>query len=134
MAGAAAPSTSPITVTVQAVAPLGIWTWNLRFSTCAICRVDLDCIPPAAGAADDVDDAGDAEGASDPRAASSTCIVHVGACTHCFHRTCIQQWLRIRRVCPMCNAEWHLEHVHTGDTEVASAQVPPFQHAPPHPL
>uniref|UniRef100_A0A336LL61 CSON009721 protein n=1 Tax=Culicoides sonorensis TaxID=179676 RepID=A0A336LL61_CULSO len=25
-------------------------------------------------------------------------------CHHCFHRRCISQWLKIRQVCPQCNA------------------------------
>ena len=30
----------------------------------------------------------------------------VGKCGHAFHETCINSWIKEKKVCPLCNKKW----------------------------
>lgn len=63
------------------------WEWNLKFDTCAICRISLQSI-------NDKD--------------NHICI---GNCNHVYHQECINKWLSKRNVCPLCNQDWNTKNI-----------------------
>ena len=34
------------------------------------------------------------------------CPLERGPCNHCFHLQCVDRWLRTKKSCPICRAEW----------------------------
>ncbi len=63
---------------------------------CAICRKALSAR------------CGECESSQEDRACQGT--DHNAACFHTFHFECIEQWLRRRWCCPLCNATWIKPH------------------------
>ena len=57
--------------------------------TCAICRNELGEPCTACSVKSLVD-----------------CQVSQGKCGHEFHTHCLEQWLPIKRICPVCNLQW----------------------------
>ena len=95
------PSRDPI---LHWIEPIGVWKWDLRFTTCAICRGDLNqaTVVSTAQAGSQAEDTCQFRQCTD---------VLVGSCDHIFHRFCIENWLRRRHVCPLCNAPWAVKEV-----------------------
>lgn len=64
---------------VTIVHAVGVWNWNVKNDTCAICHMGLH---------------------------NSSNAVKVSTCGHAYHADCIQPWLEKRNVCPLCMAPW----------------------------
>ena len=67
------------------------WSWDVHNENCAICRNNL-CEPSVNAETSDV-----TEFSYRPV---------VGVCNHAFHNDCISNWLKTKKVCPLCNAPW----------------------------
>lgn len=75
---------------------VAFWSWEIELDVCAICRNSLyePSIEHQASGIEDV-------------------TIAWGVCNHCFHLECIERWLRLRNVCPMCSAQWEFQKVRT---------------------
>jgi RING-box protein 1 len=38
---------------------------------------------------------------------NTNCSTVIGDCGHAYHEHCINEWLKLKRVCPLCNKVWH---------------------------
>ena len=66
-------------VSVDWIDPLAVWSWNsLKYTTCSICRIDLNDIAIVASDSNTTYEHADA-----------FTDVFVGGCGHTFHRVCI---------------------------------------------
>ena len=36
----------------------------------------------------------------------TNCNVEIGDCGHAYHAHCLSEWLKMRKVCPLCNKVW----------------------------
>lgn len=82
-------------VHVECVEWFGTWSWQHKHDTCSICRESIDsaCV----GNMPDID-----------RLERCGEVV-VGKCSHVFHSVCLESWLTINHVCPLCNQPWETE-------------------------
>jgi RING-box protein 1 len=79
-------TTPPTTISqVHWIEPIALWEWDLRFI-------------PSEVAQDDV--------VNDPFQQCTDVLL--GTCNHIFHRFCIENWIRTRNVCPLCNTTWSI--------------------------
>ena len=63
----------------------GYWNWTIHNNSCAICRNYI--FEPSDNSCD-----------------GSHAVV--GVCNHAYHFNCIENWLKTRNVCPLCNVKW----------------------------
>lgn len=70
----------------------GTWSWNFKFDMCSICKESID------------DNACMLQQNFDALEISGEVLV--GQCSHVFHRLCIEEWQKVRSVCPLCNQPW----------------------------
>ena len=75
-----------------------LWTWDMGFDTCAICRNSL--MEPSIEAQ-----------ANPGREDEAGLKVAWGVCNHVFHQDCIGRWLKSRSTCPLCNKEWDVTKI-----------------------
>jgi RING-box protein 1 len=68
---------------------LSFWTYNLKHNTdCTVCRCNLNANSIYA------QDKG------------SESFVVSGVCGHSFHHECIDPWIKINPICPICSTKW----------------------------
>ena len=72
------------------------WKWgNIGSELCAICKFAL------AGPS--------VQYLANPSPAFNAGLkVAFGACDHCFHLDCLEEWKKKRCTCPLCNQEWDM--------------------------
>ena len=81
---------------VHFIEPIALWEWKLKFSTCSICRINLN-------QATFISSENQQYTVHEEHKCTDICI---GECNHIFHQYCIKNWTRIRNVCPLCNKNW----------------------------
>jgi len=86
-------------VLVTSVDLMGFWKWNIQNINCSICKCSLN--DPGIG----IHEAAFHENQDYSRYTT----IYESVCSHSFHQDCIQKWLPIRNVCPLCNKPWMLE-------------------------
>lgn len=76
-------------ITINNVRLLSFWSYNLTTNTdCTVCRCNLNT--NSIYAQDKGKDS----------------IVVSGVCGHSFHYECIQPWIKINPICPICSTPW----------------------------
>ena len=80
-------------VCVVHIEPFGTWQWCHKFDMCSICKEDVNQFSVLRS-----DELLDADA-----------TIHIGVCSHIFHKSCITKWLQISDTCPLCNQMWELD-------------------------
>lgn len=92
---------------VNTIDPVAIWKWDIKLTNCPICKSSLN--EPSVGISSN-------EYVSDY---SIYTTIYESICGHCYHQDCIQKWLSIRKVCPLCNENWILTNKKTIEINTA---------------
>lgn len=95
-------------ISIHNLFPVVMWKWNCKITHCSICKISFD--EPGVG----LNSLGDEIGNSDY---SVYTTIWESICGHSYHRDCIEKWLRIRNVCPLCNETWKLSKIRNGEDE-----------------
>lgn len=106
-------STSIMKVVINKSTPVGVWVWpNLSDAedVCGICRAEFEtpcpiCWKPGA-----------------------SCPPVTGACSHAFHKHCIEKWVSTyssEHTCPMCRQVFHVKNAaeQTNEWETSDSGV-----------
>lgn len=64
------------------------WKWNVKDNFCGICRNQLN------GCCDTCKVPGD------------ECPLAWGQCLHIYHLHCIEKWMKMQTMCPLCRCEY----------------------------
>ena len=65
---------------INSISIKGYWDWTFHNDMCIICRGNIYD--------------------------NSESYIVVGQCNHAFHYDCINNWVRTRKNCPLCNQLW----------------------------
>lgn len=84
-------------IRVLSIDPVAVWKWKVKNTNCPICKISLN-------------EAGVGIMSNEPHSNYSIyTTVWESACGHSYHQDCIEKWLKIRQVCPLCNESWGLQ-------------------------
>ena len=86
-----APKTNP-TCQIENVEWFGTWSWQHKFDTCSICKSSID--NACTCEMHDIDNL------------ARCSEIMKGECSHVFHSLCLERWLKVSNVCPLCNQPW----------------------------
>jgi len=89
-------------ITVEWIDPICLWRWDVKNTHCSICKCSLH--EPGIGIHEDRQ----FMVAPDVSDFSKYTTICESACSHSYHKDCIDKWLSIRPVCPLCNENWAL--------------------------
>ncbi|KAK2091660.1 Dynein heavy chain 12, axonemal [Saguinus oedipus] len=72
-----------------------MWSWDVEFNTCAICRVQVmdACLRYQA------------------ENKQEDCVVVWGECNHSFHICCMYLWVKQNNRCPLCRQDWVVQRI-----------------------
>lgn len=93
-------------IRVTMIEPVAVWKWKVNNTNCPICKVSLN--EPGVGILSN----------EQHNNYSIYTTIYESVCSHSYHKDCIEKWLKIRNVCPLCNEGWRLRetrsiHLHT---------------------
>ena len=94
-------NTSSNNSVVHFIEPIALWEWKLTFTTCSICRFDLN--QPTFISSEE----------NNQEIQHKCTDICIGECNHIFHKYCIENWIRVRNVCPLCNKDWVVKETKT---------------------